>query len=101
MVVLVGARGWRDGGTGGLAYGIGQGDQVVGGGWGRGELAVVTHQVPASGGGEAAGVGLAQVVGVRLGERREGADDGRRVAVDVGQSGNRLSGTAVPGAAPW
>jgi hypothetical protein len=46
-------------------------------------------------------MGLAQVVRMRLGERREGADDGRRVVVDVGQSGDRLSGTAVPGAAPW
>jgi len=101
VVIFIGARGWRDRGPGRLADGVGQGDQVVGGGRGWGEIAVVAHQVPASGGGEAAGVGFAQVVGVGLGERREGADDGGRVAVDVGQSGDRLSGTAVPGAAPW
>lgn len=101
VVVPVAARGWRNGRPGRLSDGVGQGDQVVGGGRGRGEIAVVTNQIPASGGGEAAGVGLAQVVGVRLGERGEGADDGRRVVVDVGESGDRLSGTAVPGAAPW
>jgi len=99
-VVRVVSRGWRCG-AGGLADGVGQGDQVVGrGGWGR-EVAVVADQVPASGGGEAAGVWFAEVVGVGFGERREGADDGGRVVVDVGQSGDGLSGTAVPGAAPW
>src|SRR6185295_18542233 len=79
----------------------GEGDQVVGGrGRGR-EIAVVPDELPASGGGEAARVRLAEVVRVRLGERRQGADDGGRIAVDVGQCGDRLSGTAVPGAAPW
>src|SRR6185295_16452878 len=79
----------------------GEGDQVVGGrGRGR-EIAVVPDEIPASGGGEAARVRLAEVVRVRLGERRQGADDGGRIAVDVGQCGDRLSGTAVPGAAPW
>src|SRR5512138_3935248 len=99
-VLLVGAgrRGRR---AGGLAHGVGQGDQVVGGGGRRREIAVVAHELPASGGGEAAGMRLAQVVRVRLGERRQGADDGGRIAVDVGQCGDRLSGTAVPGAAPW
>jgi hypothetical protein len=76
-VVLVGARGWRDRRAGRLTDGVGQGDQVVGGGRGRGEIAVVTNQIPASGGGEAAGVGLAQVVRVRLGERCQGADNRR------------------------
>jgi hypothetical protein len=87
--------------AGGFADGVGQGDQVVGGGgWGC-EVAVVADQVPASGGGEAAGVRFAEVVRVGFGERREGAHDGRGIAVYVGQSGDRLSGTAVPGAAPW
>lgn len=99
-VVGVVARGWWRG-AGGLADGVGQGDQVVGrGGWGC-EVAVMADQVPASGGGEAAGVWFAEVVGVWFGERREGAHDGRRIVVNVGQSGDRLSGTAVPGAAPW
>jgi hypothetical protein len=46
-------------------------------------------------------VWFAQVVRVRLGERGEGADHRGRVTVDVGQRGNRLPGTAVPGATPW
>jgi hypothetical protein len=80
---------------------VGEGDQVVGGGRGRGELAVVPDQFPASGGGEAAGVRFAQVVRVGFGERGERADDGGGLVVNVGQCGDRLSGTAVPGAAPW
>jgi hypothetical protein len=85
----------------GFADGVGQGDQVVGGGgWGR-EVAVVADQVPASGGGEAAGVRFAQVVRVGFGERREGTDDSRGITVDIGQGGDRRSGAAVPGAAPW
>jgi hypothetical protein len=99
-LVVVGARRGRRR-PGGLAHGIGQGDQVVGGGRRRGEIAVVPDKFPASGGGEAAGVRLTQVVRVGFGEGRQGADDRRGVAVDVGQRGDRLSGTAVPGAAPW
>jgi hypothetical protein len=88
-------------GAGRFPYGVGQGDQIVGGRRRWGEISVVPDQVPASGGGEAAGVGFAQVVRVGLGERGERPDDGGGIAVDVGQSGDRLSGTAVPGAAPW
>ena len=95
------AAGWRRRRPGRLAYRVGEGDQVVGG-WGRGcEISVVANQVPASGGGEAAGVRLAQVVRVGFGERGERAHDGGGIVVNVGQSGDRLSGTAVPGAAPW
>jgi hypothetical protein len=98
VVGVVRARGDR---PGGFTDGLGERDQVVGGGgWGR-EVAVVPDELPASGGGEAAGVRLAQVVRVGFGERRERAHDGRGIAVDVGQGGDRLSGTAVPGAAPW
>jgi hypothetical protein len=100
VVLLVAARGWR-GRTSRFPHRVGQGDQIIGGGRRRGEITVMPHEFPASGGGEAAGVRLAEVVRVGLGERREGADDGGRIAVDVGQCGNRLSGTAVPGAAPW
>jgi hypothetical protein len=46
-------------------------------------------------------VRLAQVIRMGFGERRERTDDSGRIAVDVGQGGDRLSGTAVPGAAPW
>src|SRR4051794_25421396 len=97
-MIFIGTRRRRCG-TGGLAYGVGQRDQVVGGGrWGR-EVTVVTDQVPASGGGEAAGVRLAEVVRVGFGERGERTDDGSGIAVDVGQRGDRLSGAAVAGAA--
>jgi hypothetical protein len=46
-------------------------------------------------------VRFTEVVRVRFGERGERADDGRGIAVDVGQRGDRLSGAAVAGAAPW
>jgi hypothetical protein len=97
---LVGAR-RRRGRAGRLTDGVGQGDQVVGGGRGWGEIAVVPHEFPASGGGEAAGVRLAEVVRVGFGEGCQGPDNRRGVAVDVGQRGDSLSGTAVPGATPW
>ena len=99
-ILLVGARGWR-GGSSRLAYRVGESDEVVGGGRRRSEVTVVAYEIPASGGGEAAGVGFAEVVRVRLGEGRERPDDGRGIAVDVGQGGNRLPWTAVAGAAPW
>jgi hypothetical protein len=94
-------RAWERSGAGGFTDGFGQRDQVVRRGRGRGEIAVVAYEFPASGGGEAARVGFAEVVRVRLGEGGERADDGGRFVVDVGQGGDRLSGTAVPGAAPW
>ena len=56
---------------------------------------------PAPGGRKAAGVGLAKVVRVRLGERGQRPDDGRRLVVNVGQRGDGRPGTAVAGAAPW
>ena len=88
-------------GAGRFADGVGQGDQVVGRRGRRREVAVVADQLPASGGGEAAGVRFTQVVRVGFGEGGQRADDSRGVAVYVGQRGNRLSGTAIPGAAPW
>ena len=99
VVVFVGARRW--GRAAGFADGVGQGDQVVGrGGWGR-EVTVVADQVPASGGGEAAGVRLAEVVRVRLREGGQRADHGGGIAVHISQRGYRLPGTAIAGAAPW
>jgi len=99
VVVVLGARGWRR--AGGFADGVGQRDQVVrGGGWRR-EVAVVADQIPASGGSEAAGVRFAEIVRVWLGEGGQRADHCGGVAVDVGQGGDRLSGTAIAGAAPW
>ena len=55
-------------------------------------LRVVGHEaddLPAAGGGEAGRVLGAQVVGVRLGVRRQRAEDGGPVGVDVGQGGDR------------
>ena len=75
-------------GAGRLPHRLGQGDQVVGARRRRLELALVPDQVPAARGGQAAGVRLAQVVGVRLGERGQGADHGGRVGIDIGQCGD-------------
>lgn len=99
VVVLLRTR--RRGWARSFADGVGQGNQIVGRGRRWGEIAVVADQFPASGGGEAAGVGFAEVVRVRLGECGKGSDHRRGIAVDVGQGGDRLSGTAVTGAAPW
>src|SRR4051812_6161742 len=63
-------------GTGGFADRLGERDEIVVGRWGRTELAVVPHQVPATRSGQAPGMRLAEVVGVWLGKRRQRADDG-------------------------
>ena len=84
-----------------LADGVGQGDQVIrGGGWWF-ELAVVADQFPAAGGGEAAGVRLAQVVGMGLGVRSQWPHDRGRLRIHVRQRRDRQPGAAVAGAAPW
>jgi hypothetical protein len=75
VVVLL--RAGRRRRAGGLADRLGQRDQIVRGRRRWGELTVVANQLPAAGGGEAASVRFAQVVRVRLGEGREGADHGR------------------------
>ena len=59
---------------------LGPGDGGVGG---------QPQDLPAAGGGEPLAVQLAQVVGVRLGVRRERAEDGGLVGVDVGQRVDR------------
>jgi hypothetical protein len=88
-------------GTSRLTYGVGQCDQVVrGGGWGF-ELAVVADQFPAAGGGEAAGVRLAQVVGMGLGVGSEGPHNRGRLRIHVRQRRDRQPGAGVAGAAPW
>lgn len=89
------------GGTGGFADGFGEGDKIVGGGGGGDEFTFVAYQIPASGGGEAGGVVLAEIVRVGFGVRGERADDGGGVGVDVGQGGDRRVGATGPGAAPW
>ena len=64
-----------------LADGVRQGEQVVGGGSARPRVGCEPEHVPAAGGAEPLGVGLAQVVGVRLRvgrQRARGPRSGRR-----------------------
>lgn len=85
----------------GFTYGVGQGNQVVRGGRRWLELAVVADQFPAAGGGEAAGVRLAQVVGMGLGVGGKGTHDRGRLRIHVRQRRDRQPGAAIAGAAPW
>ncbi len=86
----------RRGRAGGLADRVGQREQVVVGRPLGLRVGRQPEHLPAAGGGESLGVGLAQVVGVRLGVRRERAQDGRLVGVHVRQRVDR--GTAARGA---
>lgn len=88
-------------GPGRLTYRLGEGDEVVGAGRRWLELTLMPYDLPASGGGEATGVRLAEVVGVRLGEGRERAHYGCRLVIDIRQRGYGLTGAAVAGATPW
>src|SRR5262245_58699597 len=72
-----------------LTYRLGEGDEVVAGGWRGLVLAVVPHEIPAAGRGQAAGVLLAQVVRVGLGERGQRTDDRGGLGVDVRQCRDR------------
>jgi hypothetical protein len=87
--------------TGRLPYRLGKRHEVVRGGRRRFELALMPYDLPAAGSGEAARVGLAQVVRVGFWIGRERSDHGGRVVVDVGQRRDRLPGAAVTGATPW
>lgn len=80
---------------------LGEGDQIVRGRRRRAELALMPDQLPAPGRRQGAGMSLAEVIRVRLGKRRKRADNRGRVGVDVGQRGDGLAGTAVPGTTPW
>lgn len=88
-------------GTRRLSHGLRERHEIVVGRWGRTELTVVADQVPAAGGSQAAGMGLAEVIGMRLGKRRERADDSRRLRVDIRQRRDGLPGTSVARASPW
>ena len=88
-------------GTRRFPYSLCERHEVVVGRWGRTELTVVADQIPAARGRQAAGVGLAEVVGVRLGKRRERADNRRRLRVDIRQRRDGLPGTSVARASPW
>src|SRR6266511_1781902 len=88
-------------GPGRLPYRLGEGHQIVAARRWRYVVAVVAHQVPAARRGQAAGVLLAQVVRVRLGEGRERADHRRGVGVDIGQRGDSRLRATVAGTTPW
>ena len=53
-------------GTRRLPDGLCERHEIVVARWGRTELTVVADEIPAAGGGQAAGMGFAEVVGVRL-----------------------------------
>jgi hypothetical protein len=80
---------------------VGEGHKIVGGGGRRLELAVVADQFPPTGRGEASGVRLAQVVGVRFGIGSQWTHDRGRLRIHVRQRRDRQPGAAVAGAAPW
>jgi hypothetical protein len=80
---------------------LGERHQIIGGGRRRRELASVPNQLPTTWGGQAPGVGLTQVVRVRLGESGERTDDSGGLVIDIGQRGYGLAGAAVSGATPW
>jgi hypothetical protein len=88
-------------GTRRLPHSLCERHKIVVGRWGRTELTVVADEVPAAGGRQATGVGLAEVIRMRLGKRRERADDSRRLRVDIRQRRDGLPGTSVARASPW
>ena len=92
-------RVWRGrAGATGFTDRIGESEQVVGGRLRFGVLGRESDHLPATGGGEAGGVLTTQVVGVRLGVRRQGAQNGRAVRVDVRQGGDRRTAARRLGA---
>jgi predicted Zn-dependent protease with MMP-like domain len=82
-----------------LSHGVGQGLEVVTAGLHRAGITVEPDHLPPTRDGEAAGVLLAQVVGVRLGVGREWTDDRSRVGVDVGERRHRRAAAGGPRAA--
>src|ERR687893_231003 len=72
-------------GTGRLADGVGEREQVVPGRAGVLDVYLVPDDLPAARHGEPLGVELAEVVAVRLRERCQRADDSGRLRVHVGQ----------------
>ena len=98
----VGVRRRLGRGPSGLADRVGECLEVVAAGLHRAGVDVEPDDLPAAGGGEPTGVLLAQVVGVRLGIRRERPDDGGRVGVDVGERRHRGAAAGGPrAAAQW
>src|SRR5690606_7653990 len=78
-----------------LADGLGQRGQLVTRRF-VGEVALVPDDLPALRSGQTHRVLGAQIVGVRLGGRGQRTDDGRGIAVGVGQRGDRGKSTPRP-----
>ena len=72
-------------GPAGLPDRVGQRQQVVVGGSARRQVGREAQDLPAARGGEPLAVLRAEVVGVRLGVRRQRAEHGGLVGVDVGE----------------
>jgi hypothetical protein len=83
----------------GVADGIGQGLEIIGVRDGRRVGTVVSHDLPPAGNRQANRVLFAEVIGVRLGEAGERADDRGRVGIHVGEGRNRRTGAATSAAA--
>ncbi len=87
-------------GSSGLAHSLRESLEVIGGRQQRVGVRGEAQDFPSSGRRQAFAVCLAQVVAMRLGERRERAEHCRRVCVDVGQGGDRRSATRRTRTAP-
>jgi hypothetical protein len=72
-------------GSGRLAYGVGERFEIVTGRTERLWVRSESDDLPAAGCGEALGMRLTKVVAVRLGVRRKGTEHGGLVGVDVGE----------------
>ena len=81
---------------GGLADGIGEGQEVIRARTGRRGRHRQPHDFPAAGDGERVGVLFAQVVAVRFGVSSEGSEDSGGVRVYVRQSGHRRIAAGRP-----
>lgn len=78
----------RAGASTGLTDRVGKRLEVVRTRPGQPAVLQLTQDLPPQRGGEPGGMWLAEVVAVRLGVRRERADDRRRVGVGVGERGD-------------
>ena len=84
----------RDG-SGRLADGVGEGQQVVGRGPGCRRVGCQPEHLPPARRGESFAVWVTQVIGVRLGVRRQGSEDCGLIGVDVGQRVDRWAATGT------
>lgn len=87
--VIGGRHRLRHQGATGFAYGIGQRKQVVMSGFKCGWIGREPQNTPSARRRHSLGVCLAQVVTVRLGIRRERAENGGLVGIDISQRRDR------------